>query len=297
MAFSCLTVIAAAVIAVICQPVLGAADPAQYGFVPSQPGKSCRDIYEMNPASHGKSGYYYILTDRLLQVYCDMVLECGGEKGWMRVADINPAVGSCPSGWRKITSPVAACRHLDDTGGCCPTVCPTYNVPYSRVCGMMIGIQKGTPNGFGPGLTQFSIDGPYLDGVSITYGSPRKHIWSFAAGYSEDRVFNENFPKFTCPCSRHRGALPLPFVHDHYYCESGVKDQTTHLFNTYFTGDPLWDGSGCSSGNNCCSAPGLPWFHRQLPRTTSEDIEIRMCTNQPFDDESVLVKQAQLYVQ
>ena len=71
-------------IAVICQPVLSAVDYSQYGLVPTRPGKSCRDIYKLNPASRGQSGYYYLLTDRLLHVYCDMVLECGGEKGWMR---------------------------------------------------------------------------------------------------------------------------------------------------------------------------------------------------------------------
>jgi len=40
------------------------------------------------------------------------------------------------------------------------------------------------------GLSKFSIDEPYLDGISITYGSPRKHIWSCATGLSEDNVGN-----------------------------------------------------------------------------------------------------------
>ena len=56
MAFSCVNLIAVAVIAVICQPVLCA---ACYGSDPAEPGKSCRDIYEMNPSSRGKSDYYY----------------------------------------------------------------------------------------------------------------------------------------------------------------------------------------------------------------------------------------------
>jgi len=48
--------------------------------------------------SHGMSGYYYVQTTRLIKVYCDMVLNCGGEKGWMKIGDVNPAVGNCPNG-------------------------------------------------------------------------------------------------------------------------------------------------------------------------------------------------------
>ena len=31
--------------------------------------------------------------------------------------------------------------------------------------------------------------------------------------------------------------------------------------DAYFTADPLWDGSGCVSTNNCCTDAGLPWFY------------------------------------
>ena len=70
-----------------------------YGLLPTKPGKSCRDIYQVNPTSQGNSGYYVIMTDKPTFVYCDMTLECGGEKGgWMRIADVKPAVGNCPDG-------------------------------------------------------------------------------------------------------------------------------------------------------------------------------------------------------
>ena len=294
MAITSFTVIVSAIaIAVICQPVLSAVDYSQYGLVPTRPGKSCRDIYKLNPTSRGQSGYYYLLTDRPLHVYCDMVLECGGEKGWMRIADVNPAVGNCPHGWQKITTPVAACRPPYDNAGCCPVHFTTHNIPYNRVCGMVTGIQQGTPDGFNGGPTQVSIDKPYLDGVSITYGTPRKHIWSYAAGLSEDNI--DPYAPASCPCSKYRGTLPLPFIHDHYYCESGTTGGIQ--FNTYFTGDPLWDGKGCGNQDNCCARPNLPWFFRQLPVSTSDNIEVRICYDQSFADESVLVKETQLYIQ
>ena len=78
-----------------------------------------------------------------------MSLECGGEKGWMRIANINAASGDrCPNGWRKITSPTKACRAPSDNAGCYSTHFTTYNIPYSRVCGMVVGYQKGTTDGF-----------------------------------------------------------------------------------------------------------------------------------------------------
>jgi len=259
----------------------------QYGLTPTKPGKSCHDIYQLNPASHGNSGYYVILTNRPNFVYCDMTLECGGEKGWMRVANVN---GSCPNGWKKITSPTTACRPPSDNAGCYSTHFSTHGVPYRRVCGMAIGYQKGTPDAFQPGLYDISINDPYFDGLSITYGLPRKHIWSYGVGYREDSGDNSN-----CPCSR-QGTTPPSFVRDHYYCESG-SNYGSPSRGTYFTSDPVWDGKGCSSRDNCCTQPNMPWFYRQIPLTSHKDLEARVCYNEPFANEGVLVKELQLYVQ
>jgi len=53
------------------------------------PGKSCRDIYDNNMGSRGQSGYYWIETDKVYKVYCDMELSCGGIRGgWMRIAKL-----------------------------------------------------------------------------------------------------------------------------------------------------------------------------------------------------------------
>ena len=68
----------------------------------------------------------------------------------MRIADINAAGGnSCPSGWRKITSPTRACRAPSNNAGCYSAYFSNYNIiPYNRVCGMVVGYQKGTTDGF-----------------------------------------------------------------------------------------------------------------------------------------------------
>ena len=63
-----------------------------------------------------------------------------------------------------------------------------------------------------------SISGPYLDGVSVTYGNPRKHIWTYTIGWSDQGNNNNN----NCPCASFPASLPPSFVHENYYCESGA---------------------------------------------------------------------------
>ena len=100
---------------------------------------------------------------------------------------------------------------------------------------MVVGYQKGSPDGFNSYVHKTSINDPYVDGVSITYGSSRKHIWSYAAGVSESYSGSQ---QLTCPCSLHGGAPAPSFVRDHYYCESGT---TIDGYNAgaYYTSDPL----------------------------------------------------------
>ena len=51
------------------------------GMLQFSPGKSCADIYQINKASRGVSGLYWInTTSGLHQVNCDMELECSGHK-------------------------------------------------------------------------------------------------------------------------------------------------------------------------------------------------------------------------
>jgi len=287
-----------AVLAIVITVVTAQSNP-QYGTVPTLPGKSCRDIYQLNPSTHGKSGYYVIkVDDRPVFVYCDMKLECGGEKGWMKVSSVDAAKDSCPHGWRKITSPVAACRAPSNNAGCYSAQFSTHKVPYSRVCGMVIGYQKGSADGFAAlHYAARSIDGPYVDGVSITYGTPRVHIWTYGMG--QTKRYN-NLPKYpvNCPCSRYPGKLPPSFVRDDYYCEAGADVSGSFNFNHYFTSELVWDGKGCPDENSCCSIANLPWFFKQLPITANDkNLEARICHDEAFSNEGVLVKEIKLYVQ
>jgi len=40
-----------------------------------------------------------------------------------------------------------------------------------------------------------------------------------------------------------------------------------------------------STGNTCCDNPNLPWFYRELNMATMDDVEVRICTDESFDNE------------
>ena len=191
-----------------------------------------------------------------------MELECGGHKGgWTTIAKFDTSKGdSCPSGWTKITTPGASPKSVCRAGenkGCDSTIFSTYNITFNKICGQVKGYQKGATVAFSP--TKYiakSINEHYVIGLSITLGNSRKHVWTYAAGLSDD----SDEPQHNCPCAATPGPDPPAFVDSHYYCESG--DTGTHeRGELYYTTDPLWDGGGCHHvQNNCCTNPDMPWF-------------------------------------
>ena len=170
-------------------------------------------------------------------------------------------------------------------------------VEYQRVCGRVIGYQFSHPDGFGFRPLDLNINNdtrPYVDGVSITYGQPRNHIWTYAAGLSE----NSNFlTAANCPCSPESGQRPPRYVGNNYYCESGNPNTNANSFLlSLYTADKLWDGEQCEG--TCCSGSRCPpWFSVSLPNPTTESIEVRICGDQPTVDEDTPIELLEIYVQ
>jgi len=140
-------------------------------------------------------------------------------------------------------------------------------------------------------ITYPSIDGPYIDGLSITYGTPRKHLFTYACGYSSGTINTYS----NCPCATLSGDSPPSFVRNNHYCESGSADRP--LMSTVYDINPLWDGKGCNAGNSCCAQPGMPWFYRDVLTKISEPIEARICRDQNYSNEGILIKDLELYIQ
>ncbi|XP_065911845.1 uncharacterized protein [Dysidea avara] len=253
----------------------------ELGMTAEYPAESCREIYNKNPVGRNQSGYYWIKSyETTMKVYCDMHMICGCiQGGWMKIADVHDGQ-NCPSTWKSSTVPgtsIKVCRSGKDAGGAYSATYSTEGAceGFQHFCGKITGYPKGTPDGFNPRwIGGKQIDDPYLDGLSITYGKPRKHLWSLAMG--------------SCPCYKTPGPNPPAFVRDYYYCGGSGSQQNYSL--------PVWDGESCSSDNSCCSQAGMPYFYRRLPVPVKEDIEVRICNNQAFSDEGVLVGTMELYV-
>ena len=245
------------------------------------------------------SGHYWIQnagTGYANLEYCDMTRRCyNSTGGWMRVAHLNMTDPNqhCPSGFRLITSPKRTCGTPGSR--CVSTTFPLNGVKYSRVCGKIIGYQYSTIDAFDPYYLDHSrtIDGQYVDGVSLTHGqTPRKHIWTFAAAHDEIRS-----NQWVCPCTKNNtdfsGVVP-PFIGQDYFCDTGSTYQVQAQF---YHADPLWDGSGCGSTSSCCGFNNPPWFCKQLPQSTTDDIELRACTDEVSSNEYLALETVEIYVQ
>ena len=161
------------------------------------------------------------------------------------------------------------------------------------MCGRIIGYQIGSTDAFAVGAGQ-SINTSYVDGISVTHGFPRQHIWTFAAGIDEGTTV----PAATCPCVSGSTASTRisSFIGQNHFCETGISawNQVNGVF--WPIGDPLWDGQGCGPTSSCCTFNSPPWFNVQLSSSTTNDIEVRICGNDWIQGEDSPVQLIELYV-
>ena len=176
--------------------------------------RSCEEIKSRCPDCPSD---YYIMADNhgiAHQVYCYMEELCNSTAGWMRVAYLNMTDNceKCPDEFRLYSeNGVRACGRPVSSGGSCAGITfPSGNIEYSQICGKVIGYQVGFPDGAYPSTS--SINSHYCDGISLTHGNPRRHIWTFTT---------DNYLYSRCPCSMSDPRTPPSFVGSDYYCESG----------------------------------------------------------------------------
>ena len=152
-------------------------------------------------------------------------------------------------------------------------------MPYSRVCGRIVGYAVDTVDAFANFYSLNSIDQAYFDGVVVSHGSPRQHIWTLGTGHPQ----NAHPPR--CPCDNpNRVVAPLPpaFVGDNYFCDSEANGA-------------LWDGQDCTTA--CCTFNSPPWFNVTLPAPSSDALEVRICNDHDsFLSEVVHIRSLELYV-
>ena len=274
------------------------------GLTQNNPADSCSDVTYTCP-----SGYYWVRSPNgtAVQVYCDVqrLFSYDSTGPWTRVAYLNMTDPSqqCPSAWTlqtRSSEPRRLCGKRSSGASCESVVYSTFGINYSHVCGRVIAYQYGSPDAFHESASQ-TIEGPYVDGLSVTHGSPvsRQHIWTFAAGLVESNPLL--YPTNSCPCADRATALSLvpSFIGNDYFCESG-NPTSTYSTTIFYANDPLWDGQGCGAAS-CCELsypPGVtpPWFCKQLPQATTDDIEVRLCGYEGNTNENTPVELIELYI-
>ena len=214
----------------------------------------------------------------------------------MAYLNMNDSTQQCPPNWMEIDTPVRACGRPTSTGASCPgEYFSTGSLQYSKVCGRAIGYQDGSTDTFALRNPSHTIDGPYVDGVSVTYRMSRTHVWTFAVSASEARVVHYTT---NCPCANPAAnTSPAPnFVGNNYFCESGNPGDGLGSGGIIFENDPVWDGQQCE-GECCSNGKSPPWFSVTLPNPTSDDIEVRICEDEGTSNENIPIQLLEIYIQ
>lgn len=216
--------------------------------------------------------------------------------GWRPVVnlDLTDSSVSCPDGWMLDMftdgmTTVRGCSRMDTSGGSMD-IARFSNTGglYNEVCGRINGFAFGSPEAFIDGRT---IDEVYVDGVSLTHGSPanRKHIWTFAAAGLESTTQTSDF---NCPC--YGGPDPPTDVGMDFFCEAGVGDVAT-LPSGPLLNDLLWDGLMCTD-DDCCAENGPPYFTTRLDDSTDDPIDARLMFETEALDDNILITRIDLFV-
>ena len=233
------------------------------------------------------TGYYKLYTPSGFQnVMCHINSLCGIDGPWTRVGYLNMSITgqTCPLGFREYNkSGIRGCNR--PLNGTIPSVFfDTFGMSYSRVCGRVSAYRWRTTDSFDTSVQKESLDDAYVDGVSITRGYPRQHIWSLASGWQTS----------SCPCHTSAAIYRQPsFVGQDYFCE--VVSGGSHSKGLY--SELMWDGVGCSGSTCCHGSSTMPWFKNELSVPSTDVLELRAICDSAFADEDIVIASYAIYIQ
>lgn len=242
---------------------------------------SCAEVLALEPDS-ATGTYEIIVDDEKIDVFCEMDLFGGG---WTQVVSLQASANGCPGDWVWEEAASACVRHNDDISRA-EFSPPVSN--YTEVAGRAAGAQFASTDSF-VGTT---LIGPYVDGLSLTLDDASAapvHLWSFAVGLTDTPGVEDNN---TCPCNEGSTDTAPAFVGTSYFCDSAA---TEYPEDVWFPED-LWDADA-TDGTCADASPADPrWFRVELASASSAAIGARLMCNQPRTNESVGVRELELYV-
>ena len=272
------------------------------GSCAGNPGSSCKQIAEERPDAPSGDYWIRLCSGSAIQVYCDMSGRCcNSSSGWMRAAYLNMTdpTHNCPAGTYLQGSDVKRLCRRKLGNGCKSIFFPVHYLPYTRVCGRVIAYQEGSADAFWQYYydNTRTVDDDYVDGITISVGYPRTHVWSFAASNTEGGEGADTI--YSCPCARTdvptAGVVP-PFIGNDYFCESGTANGWAQN-GVLYQDDPLWDGANCPENSSCCQKNNPPWFCKDLGNEFRNDFEVRLCGDEGLGNEDIPIELIELYVQ
>ena len=106
------------------------------------------------------------------------------------------------------------------------------------------------------------------------------------------------------PIQRHVSAQDLTIPTLELDLPSSVKitsvkleaDSTLVIITVSSTDDPLWDGQECWGTSTCCGFNNPPWFCKQLPQPTTDDIELRICGDDDISNKDTPIEIVEMYI-
>ncbi|MCC7110692.1 MAG: hypothetical protein IT382_15470 [Deltaproteobacteria bacterium] len=247
------------------------------GELPS--AASCREILVAEPAA--PSGRYSLqIAQDVVEVECDMVTSGGGWTLLWRFVEGE----ACPGTME--TAPRGCGRGDLDIASA--TLAPLH--PFTEVRGTVRALGAGGSDAFRDQAP--SASERYLDGVALTVGTPRRHLFAFAHGLSDG--FGTDSPASECPCAG--GTSPPTFVGGAYLCEAPRASVLPDGTRLYDNDDVLFDGL-LIDDPGCVGAPeSAPEFQVALGASSDEALELHVMQSQAPSDEDLAIVAVELWV-
>ena len=304
---------------------------------PFFPGVSCEDIYNKNPESHDRSGYYWI-TDGPSRVYCGMNYTGSSCED---IYNNNPEVCDKSGYYRINDNQWTFCNMTSTNNGDTTCMCAGVGGGWRRIANINISAgddcpgewRKATQSGVSfcrvasdswdtCSSASFSTNGisyqrvcgrarGYQKGDTVAfYGSNPFYSRTIEEDYVDGLsiTYSSNPRQHIWTFASGRGERTQT-----YGCpcsSTAANSPLPHVDNNYYCESASWYENmygtyyfndtlwdGEGCIDNCCDDTTQPWFHRQLNQTTQDDIEARICTLGDFSYRSTLIDQLELYIQ
>ena len=268
----------------------------------TNPADSCSDMIKENSLS--SDGWYWVrdtsgsnLPPRLMMCFLRGHDKCG-DGVWMRISyfDTHQPLAECPDPLMRLVVGGNSYCLQQTANGCDSVFFDVLGTNYSEICGMIMAKQYSHINAFGNAPSGATVDDAYAEGILITLGSPRQHVWTYVvADVANPPV--EYTHRDICPCTGHASApQPPSFVGNDYYCDSG-NDGDDDALEKQLYNKTLWNSEGpiCSASATCCENPDQPWFRKKLDASVNDNIELRWCADEDLR-EGTATERVELYI-